>query len=251
MSEPGRPKCTVCGRLFWCDYPNQWAYKRGTVFLCSWRCLRKYDKRKEADGMQGKAILTDKQKRKAIEMALNGESPLQYIKECGAANPTTTWQSVLNWAKKNCDRNVYEELPEKFGQQKKANGVDVPPPKPGEPKPPAETEMEMIHDPQEKPTQTKPDLPPPRLELCDLTEKLVTVPYPEQQEKVTAEERLPIASVWSRVLKTGTYTKVNGIGMMLKGIDYQMMLSAEDWRKFAEEIGIALEMLKPDETVEV
>ena len=96
--------------------------------------------------------------------------------------------------------------------------------------------------PKEKQTETKPDLPPPQPDT--LTGKLVTVPYPEPKEKVTATERLPIASVWSRALETGTYTKVNGIGMMLKGIDYQIMLKAEDWRKLAAEIPVALEMLE-------
>ena len=230
-------KCPVCGKRFDVLWPNQWAYKRGNNFICSWGCIRKYD-RKEADGMQGKAILTDKQKRKAIEMALNGESPLPYLKECGAANPTTTWQSVLNWAKKNCDRDVYEELPKSFGQPKKANGVDVPPQKPGEPKPPAEPKVELVYDESiaEEYRREHPEL------------------YPQPEEKVKAVEPLPIASVWSRVIDTGTYRKVNGVGMMLELgplRDGPLMLNAEDWRKFAEEIGIALEMLKADETVEV
>ena len=43
-----RPKCPVCGKLFWCDWPNLWRYKREKIYLCSWSCLRKYDERKEA-----------------------------------------------------------------------------------------------------------------------------------------------------------------------------------------------------------
>lgn len=45
-----KPTCPVCGKAFWCDWPKQWVFKRDNKFLCSWGCLRKYD-RKEADGM--------------------------------------------------------------------------------------------------------------------------------------------------------------------------------------------------------
>ena len=31
-----RPKCPVCGKLFWCDWPNLWRYKRDGAYLCSW-----------------------------------------------------------------------------------------------------------------------------------------------------------------------------------------------------------------------
>lgn len=230
-------KCPVCKKEFDVLWPSQWAYKRGNKFICSWGCIRKYD-RKEADGMQGKAILTDKQKRKAIEMALNGESPLPYMKECGAANPTTTWQSVLNWAKKNCDRDVYEELPERFGQQKKPEPVVI------------EKDIDKVYEAEEK--QQVELVYDPSIE--DEYRKEHPELYPQPEEKVKAVEPLPIASVWSRVVDTGTYRKVNGVGMMLELgplRDGPLMLSAEDWRKFAEEIGIALEMLKPDETVEV
>jgi len=42
-----KPTCPVCGKSFWCDYPNQWAYKRGNQYICSWSCIREFD-RKEA-----------------------------------------------------------------------------------------------------------------------------------------------------------------------------------------------------------
>ena len=53
-----RPECPVCGRLFWCDYPNQWVYKRGNQFICSWSCIREYD-RKEAEKMAYSKIRKD------------------------------------------------------------------------------------------------------------------------------------------------------------------------------------------------
>ena len=154
-------KCPVCGKDFDVLWPNHWVYKRGNNFICSWGCIRKYD-RKEANGMYTKT---------------------------------------------------------------KKDGT--PAKKPG---------------PKEKATQTKPDLPPPQPD--ELTGKLVTVPYPEQKEKVTAEERLPIASVWSRALECGTFTKVQGIGMMLKDPECQILMSREKWEQLAAEIRVALGMLE-------
>ena len=54
-----RPTCPVCGKLFWCDYPNLWRYKREKTYLCSWSCLRKYDERKEAKNMAYSKIRKD------------------------------------------------------------------------------------------------------------------------------------------------------------------------------------------------
>ena len=42
-----RSICPVCGKKFWCDYPNLWAYKIGSLYICSWKCLRA--RRKEAE----------------------------------------------------------------------------------------------------------------------------------------------------------------------------------------------------------
>lgn len=53
-----RPKCPVCGKLFWCDYPHLWRYKRDKKFICSWSCLRKYDG-KEAEDMAYSKIKKD------------------------------------------------------------------------------------------------------------------------------------------------------------------------------------------------
>ena len=54
-----RPTCPVCGKLFWCDYPNLWRYKREKLFICSWSCLRKYDERREAKNMAYSKIRKD------------------------------------------------------------------------------------------------------------------------------------------------------------------------------------------------
>ena len=113
-----RPKCPVCGKLFWCDYPNQWRYKREKTFLCSWGCLRKYDNGKEAKPKMEAVILTEEQRNEALRLALNDVNPLPYLKECGCKNTTTSWRSILNWAKENCSKEIYESLPQSFRKKK-------------------------------------------------------------------------------------------------------------------------------------
>lgn len=43
-------KCPVCGREFTIPDVDMWVFKRGrgNKVLCSWGCLREYDRRKKA-----------------------------------------------------------------------------------------------------------------------------------------------------------------------------------------------------------
>ena len=233
-------KCPVCKKEFDVLWPSQWAYKREEKFICSWGCIRKYDKRKEADRMKKRVTLTGEQRTEALDMALRGENPLPYLKKCGAANPTSAWRTMRKWAMEHWDKATAGTLPESFGPQRKDLEPEAEWTPAGEVYPKEEPKIELVYDESiaEEYWREHPEL------------------YPQPEEKVKAVEPLPIASVWSRVIDTGTYRKVNGIGMMLQylnphGIETQIMLGAEDWRKLAEEIPVALEMLKADEKVEV
>ena len=110
-------ECPQCGKVFWIEHPDLWAYKRNGRYMCSWGCLRKHDG-KEANGMEKqKTILTEDQKTTAVEMALEGQSPIPYLKELGCKNPYTSWKFIRGWA-----RNVYSaedcaRLPEGFRSQ--------------------------------------------------------------------------------------------------------------------------------------
>ena len=76
-----RPKCHVCGKLFWCDYPNLWRYKREKTYLCSWSCLRKYDERKEAKNMAYSKIRKDGTPAKKPGGKKTAAQALQELKE--------------------------------------------------------------------------------------------------------------------------------------------------------------------------
>lgn len=50
-----KPRCPVCRKAFWVDWPSLWTYKRGNQFICSWSCLRKYDGKEANDEVYSKA----------------------------------------------------------------------------------------------------------------------------------------------------------------------------------------------------
>ena len=87
-------KCAVCGKWFDVLYPHLWRYKREERYFCSWSCIRINDKGKEANEMRGHRLLTQEQKSREVEIALAGENPLPYLKECGASNPSASWNYI-------------------------------------------------------------------------------------------------------------------------------------------------------------
>lgn len=117
-------KCPVCGKQFDVLWPNQWAYKRNNVYICSYGCMQMLDQRKEDRPMNNK--LTKEQHAEAVRIALAGGNVKQFLKECGSKNPDSLWCYLKKKLMVN-DPETYEKL---------ANGVNVPPMKPGAPKPP-------------------------------------------------------------------------------------------------------------------
>ena len=261
-------KCRTCGKEFDVLWPELWRYKKMNgnstkTWYCSWKCLRADENRKGENEMQGKNLLTEAQKRKAIKIALDGENPLPYLKKCGATNATTTWNTVRNWAKRNCDKGVYEELPEKFGPQKKdlkpvVEVADTLPPwEPGTPKPPVEPEQDWIPAEEVYPKEE------PKVELVydesiaeeyrreqaakKAAEKAAEEPvirYKDVMAKISAREQLKVCAVRSEALEFGRYSEYLGNEkMMLTAPEVSMMMDAKGWIRFSEEIRQALEQL--------
>jgi hypothetical protein len=108
--------CPACGKKFVVMWPQLWAYKRnGNMYLCSWGCLRKFDK-KEMENM------TDEMKREAVRIVLDGGIPTKFLREQGSRNPTTAWKTIRKWAMQQAEYKD-AEIPEKFGRWPKAEEV--------------------------------------------------------------------------------------------------------------------------------
>lgn len=212
-------RCRNCGKEFVVLYPHLWRYKRGGPsqrdWFCTWGCLRAWEEGKEAKQMTPMKMTKD-QIAKAVEIALEGGNPLPYLKEVGCKNPSTSWKSIRNYAKKNYDPEIWEKLPETF--RKKA---------------------------EEQPAEERP-------KVTLVYDQSIEEEYRKEQAAKADEEARAIvplqpASLWSRVLQDGTFKKVNGIGMVLQGMNYQLMLSASEWMQLTEEIKVAIRQLGADE----
>ena len=86
-------------------------------------------------GRSGKGVdkmsqnkLTREQKGKAVDIAIQGGDPLEYLKKCGAKNPSAAWWYIKKTlAEKN--PKLLEQIPEKPGTVLDENGLAVPAPK--------------------------------------------------------------------------------------------------------------------------
>lgn len=69
--------------------------------------------------------LTREQKQKAVDIAIQGGDPLEYLKKCGAKNPSAAWWYIKKTlATKN--PKLLEKIPEKIGTTLDENGLAAP-----------------------------------------------------------------------------------------------------------------------------
>ena len=101
-------RCPQCGKEFEVLWPQLWSYKRGQEFLCTYTCLRAYDEEKEANEMQK---ITLEQKKQAVEIAISGTSPLDFLRKCGSKAPEKTWYAIKA-ALRHVDPEKYAQIPD-------------------------------------------------------------------------------------------------------------------------------------------
>ena len=103
--------CGICGKRFVVTWPQHWVYRRKDVYLCGEDCMIVYDTQctraangfgaKKKEGADENMALTQKQKNEAVEIAIQGGSPIEYLKKCGLKNPYCAWGCI----KKNLEKN--------------------------------------------------------------------------------------------------------------------------------------------------
>ena len=129
--------CPVCGKMKCAYWPEHYVYRRGEDFLCSEDCHIVYDTQKQRKmsgwiddyfkkkkGKDGKAIMgkgkrkvTLEQKKKAVQIAIDGGDPREYLRQCGSENPDSLWWYVKKVIKEK-DPALYEKIPEKLPYRK-------------------------------------------------------------------------------------------------------------------------------------
>jgi hypothetical protein len=63
--------------------------------------------------MAGKKIVSDDQKLKAVEIAISGGSPCNYLKSLGAKNPSGMWHNIKHWFSVH-NPELYAKIPKKI-----------------------------------------------------------------------------------------------------------------------------------------
>jgi hypothetical protein len=97
-------------------YPQLWAYKRGEFYFCTWSCLRLFDKEV---GDMGHTKITLEQKKKAVQIAIEGGDPIGFLDKCGSENAAGIWYTIKKHLKEN-DPKTYDRLPDKYKPREKA-----------------------------------------------------------------------------------------------------------------------------------
>ena len=125
--------CPVCGKYQVIHWPEHWVYRRGDYYMCSERCLdvfvtREYKERtgwiedyqRRKKDMRKKITL--EQKKKAVEIAIGGGDPLEYLKDCGAGNPSASWWYIRKMLKEK-EPELYAKLPAEKEEEEKVETV--------------------------------------------------------------------------------------------------------------------------------
>ena len=103
--------CPVCGKMYEVLWPHLWAYKRNGLYICSWKCIRADEKRKEGvSEMSGKTKVPDEAKKKAIQAALDGKDPYEYLSPY-TGNPKAMWTYIKMMVKQK-DPELYAKIPD-------------------------------------------------------------------------------------------------------------------------------------------
>ena len=111
----GERACPVCGNNFSVLYPDLWRYKYNSgkkiFFYCSYSCKREAEK--ERDEMKK---LTLEQKKKAVQIAVDGGNPLGFLEDLGIKNSAEAWSKIKAHLKE-FDPDTYAQLPKRLPQR--------------------------------------------------------------------------------------------------------------------------------------
>ena len=103
--------CPVCNKRFEVLWPHLWAYKIGAQPVCTWKCIRTNEKKKEGvNEVSGKTKVPDEAKKKAIQAALDGKDPYEYLSPY-TGNPKAMWTYIKMMVKQK-DPELYAKLPD-------------------------------------------------------------------------------------------------------------------------------------------
>lgn len=94
-------------RATWCNIQREWLGRKPYEFTDG--------KPKGEKNMAKRRAMTDEERAKAVEIAMDGRDPRVYLEEIGVADPAAMWAYIKQYYKKNTPE-VYEKIPKRIGQ---------------------------------------------------------------------------------------------------------------------------------------
>ena len=201
-------KCQVCGKRFDVLWPNQWAYKDGKKFLCSYGCMRRMER-----GEKDMEKFTKEQRQEAIRIALDGGDVKAYLKSIGSTSPENLWYYMKTQLRKK-DPETWEKL-KKLPGKKTVTAKTVIAKIGGLCPPPAEVETP---EGEYAPATVKVD-GPIRIETPEKIYDIPKPPKPSMEYRVTGIST-PIGD-WQYFKKNGylDWTPLDGCGTVSMNLD--------------------------------
>lgn len=117
--------CPTCGKYTCAHWPEYWPYRRGPTYYCSWQCLdvdqvRDMQEMNKAIALHKGVIrlnkVNQKQKDKAVQMAIKGEDPRPFLASCGSKNPEKLWGYIRGCVKAT-NPELFAKIPARLNQK--------------------------------------------------------------------------------------------------------------------------------------
>lgn len=139
--------CGRCGKEFVILYPHLWSYKKENQVFCSWKCLRAWEKGKEAGENMEEGKRTQLEIGKELVAAMEqGADPNEWLKEQGYTNTSKAYGNIKR-ALLDKAPELAEKMPNRRNQPRKKRTVATvkaeKKPEPKEAKP-AEDDFEVM-----------------------------------------------------------------------------------------------------------
>jgi len=149
--------------------------------------------------------VTNEQKARAVEIAIQGGDPLAYLQECGSENPTSLWYTIRMWLK--------AKEPEKY-----------------------EAVMAAYTPRYGKPKKAKKTEPAEKVETVETVETVEEVPKAEKKPKITAPLMFDGMEACGWKCASGTFcSSGNGFIDFDNGVD-TLSMRVEEWKAFLRDL---------------
>lgn len=126
MNQYGEKTCPECGKTFLVNWPEHWVYKRTVkntvMYFCTWKCFRSFERSNERKKCGKMRLVTDEQKKEAVQIVLNGGDPRPFLEELGVKAPDVMWYEIKNKVKLE-DPETYAKLPKALPARKRTPAV--------------------------------------------------------------------------------------------------------------------------------